>query len=110
MYKFNDMTDHDISVTPAQFWEDLRQFNDDCFDSRLTLSKNEDKKCFMIELPEEELKVKVKFLELNEDQNEDEPARLRVRFVKKQGDLMGWYQILEEMMETQFKDVLLAPR
>lgn len=110
VYKFNDMTDHDISVTPAQFWEDLRQFNDDCFDSRLVLEKNLEKRCLMISLPDEDLKVKVKFMDLQEEHSQDEPARLRVRFVKKQGSLVEWYQVLNEMMETQFKDILLAPR
>lgn len=39
-----------------------------------------------------------------------EPTRLRVRFTKKRGDLMKWYDIFSDMQETVFDDLLLAPR
>lgn len=37
------------------------------------------------------------------------PMRLRLRLVKKQGNLQKWYDVLNEMMETGFDDILLAP-
>lgn len=35
LYKFNDMTDHDIDVAPSTIWEQLNEFNSDCFEDRL---------------------------------------------------------------------------
>ena len=32
VYKFNDMTDHDIDVAPSVVWDELRAFNEDYFD------------------------------------------------------------------------------
>jgi serine/threonine protein kinase len=37
VYKFNDMTDHDISVAPAVIWDELRAFNEDYFDGKMQL-------------------------------------------------------------------------
>jgi hypothetical protein len=63
--------------------------------------------------------LKVKFFDLqpaeegDDEQEEDdfeEPRRLRVRFTKKRGDLRKWYEIFGEMQETVFDDLLLAPR
>jgi len=38
VYKFNDMTDHDISVAPAVIWDELRAFNEDYFDGKMELT------------------------------------------------------------------------
>ena len=81
----------------------------------MILEQNEKKKYFMIEVPEDNLKVKVKFLELKEEesnQSEDEdcPRRLRIKFNRKQGDISAWYSIFNEMKESIFDDILLAPR
>jgi len=32
LFKFNDMTDHDIDVAPGTIWEDLNEFNTEYFD------------------------------------------------------------------------------
>lgn len=61
-----------------------------------------------------DFKVKAKFFALNSTEGEEEgyegePARLRLRLVKKQGDLQKWYDVLNEMKETGFDDILLAP-
>jgi hypothetical protein len=65
----------------------------------------------------QDLVVKVKVFDLETDQEEEqdednyeEPKRLRVRFTKKRGDLMKWYEIFGDMQETVFDDMLLAPR
>ena len=34
-YKFNDMADHDIQVSPGAIWEDLNKYNVDFFGSKL---------------------------------------------------------------------------
>lgn len=76
-----------------------------------------DKKCFIIheqnsENPEQDLKIKIKFLDLKEENEEDEelPGRLRVRFCKKQGDRTAWYELFDKMKELAFEDILLATR
>ena len=33
LFKFNDLNDHDIDVTPAAIWEELNSFNVEAFDS-----------------------------------------------------------------------------
>jgi len=37
------MTDFDIQSTPGVVWEELNNFNDDYFESQLTLENNMDK-------------------------------------------------------------------
>jgi len=64
---------------------------------------------------QDDLVLKIKFFDLKsgdgEENEEDyEPTRLRVRFTKKRGDLMKWYDIFSDMQETVFDDLLLAPR
>ena len=118
LYKFNDMTDHDIDITPADFWETLEVFNTDIFDDQLQLFKNDDKKFFKLTYEDSvtgTLEVKIKIFDLGpegEDTHSDseEGRRFRVRFVKKRGDLSKWYEILHEMLDTVFADVLLAPK
>lgn len=89
LYKFNDLTDHDITVSPATIWEQLQVFNEDFYQSKLKLEQNLEKKCFILE--DEDIKIKVKFLELNHQKSErisdEDKARLRMRFVKKSGGL-----------------------
>jgi hypothetical protein len=47
---------------------------------------------------------------LGDDEDEELPQRLRMRVVKKRGDLSRWYEIFKDMQETVFDDTLLAPR
>lgn len=37
------------------------------------------------------------------------PSRLRMRFVKKRGDLSQWYDLFNQMKDTVLEDILLAP-
>lgn len=114
LFKFNDMTDHDIDVSPGTIWEDIKEFNAEYFEGRMQLVQNLDKKYFKLIFEDEEiqkLEVKVTFLDLNEeDEDEDVPKRLRMRLVKKKGSLQKWYSILKDMQDTVFEDTLLAPR
>lgn len=43
IYKFNDMTDHDIDVSPGLIFEELNNFNSDYFDSQLKIEANLEK-------------------------------------------------------------------
>ena len=63
VYKFNDMTDHDIDVSPGHIFEELNNFNSDYFDSKLKIEANMDKK--YIRMTMEDLDVKVKFFALD---------------------------------------------
>lgn len=105
---FNDMTDFDIDTSPADIWEKLQIFNEDFYNGNFKLEQNVEKKNFVLEAADSNIKVKVKFLELK--QSNDEPTRLRVRFTKKKGDISAWYDLFNEMKETVFEGVLLAPR
>ncbi len=87
------MTDHDIDVSPGTIWEDLNEFNVEYFDNRMKLEQNFEKKYFKISFDDPEsqkIEVKITFLNLmgsEEDEDEDAPRRLRMRLVKKRGDL-----------------------
>ena len=56
--------------------------------------------------------VKAKFFQLDqedEEQYEGQPSRLRLRLVKKRGNLQKWIEVFNEMQETGFDELLLAP-
>jgi len=91
LYKFNDLVDHDIEVMPGTIWEELNMFNEDLFEGKLTLDYNQDKQYMTIEMSNPEtgeldFLVKGKFFALN-NTDEGEAPRLRLRLVKKKGDL-----------------------
>jgi serine/threonine protein kinase len=110
-YKFNDQTDFDIECEPGVLWDELNSFNQDIFEGKLKIESNLEKQHFKIGLEDKDsipLLVKVQFYDLA-DQN-SEKKRLRVRFTKKRGDLVQWYEIFKQMQETQLEGLLLAPR
>jgi len=90
--RFNDQTDFDIDVAPGVIWDDIQRFNTEFKEELLTLEKI-DNKC--IKITEKaatedaaDLVVKVKFFQLDPPSQEDGvPARTRVRFNKKSGDI-----------------------
>ena len=43
LFKFNDMTDHDIDVSPGHIWDLLQTFNIEYFDNGMELEQNVDK-------------------------------------------------------------------
>jgi len=67
--------------------------------------------------------VKIKFFEIEQEKDEDEEEeeeeeehndfefnqRLRVRIVKKRGDIATWYKIFNKMKEGGLSELLLAP-
>jgi hypothetical protein len=67
-----------------------------------------------LSIPDEKLEVKIKFFKLNsktdQDYEDGESQRLRMRLVKKKGNLARWYEIFNDMRETVFENVLLAPK
>jgi hypothetical protein len=123
LYRFDDMADHDIDVDPSVVWEDLNMFNVDFFDEKLKINANLEKKHITIQMNNEESNevdflVKAKFFDLTSEDTEtegsdeygdDTPKRLRLRFVKKRGDLQKWYEVFNQMKETVLDDILLAP-
>lgn len=108
-YKFNDMADFDVDVSPALIWEELNTFNVDCYDSKLKLTANPEKRCLFIESDgEEPFLVKAKFYALDPEACEGQEGRLRLKFVKKRGSIVAWYEALKAMKEIMH-DLLLAP-
>ena len=80
----------------------------------MKIEQNIEKKYFKLVVPDSEgcndLTVKIKFMDLKQNnEDEDQPSRLRVRFVKKRGDLSKWYQIFNDMKDAVLEDILLAP-
>ena len=53
--------------------------------------------------------MKVKFLKGAVPKETEGKQKIRVKFIKKQGDLQKWYGIFSEIKEVQMKDILLAP-
>ena len=115
LYKFNDMVDFDIDVSPGHLWEELQMFNIDLYDDRLQLELNSEKKYLTIQMNDPEtdqidFKVKVKFFCLNKlDIDNEESQRIRIKFIKKQGDLQKWYDCFEEMKDNILNDILMTP-
>ena len=95
-YKFNDMVDFDVDVSPALIWEELNSFNVDGYESKLKLTANSEKKCLFIESDgDEPFLVKAKFFALDPEACEGQEGRLRLKFVKKKGSIVAWYEALK---------------
>jgi len=111
LFKFNDMTDHDIDISPGSIIELLNEFNCDYFENQLSIEQNFDKKFVQVS-KSDDFSVKITFIALPENENKDkeEAARYRMRLVMKKGDRSQWYEAFQTMQETVFEDVLLAPR
>jgi len=107
--RFNDMTDFDIEVQPGVIWDDLNTFNEEHLEGKMKIEKVDNKHILMTMPAEEdsaqELVVKVKFFGLPAN---EESARLRVRFVRKRGDLDKWYSTFKDMKDAVLEDILLA--
>lgn len=111
LFKFNDMTDHDIDISPGNIIELLNEFNCEYFESQLSIESNFDKKFVQLSKADD-FTVKITFLDLaeNADKDEEEAIRYRMRLVMKKGDRSKWYEAFQTMQDTVFEDVLLAPR
>ena len=96
-------------MSPAVIWEELEDFNCEAVNDTLRLEANEEKRAFYIEMGgDRPFLVKAKFHALNEDDCDGEEGRLRLRFIKKRGDMTAWYEVLNQMREYM-SDLLLAP-
>jgi len=100
------MTDHDIDVAPGEILEQLNTFNCEYFEEGLEIIPDFDKQHIKLKAKNENLEVKIKFFEVenaDEDEEEEEKEedtyefnkRLRMRLVKKKGDIASWYQIFD---------------
>merc|ERR1711998_200103 len=91
IYKYNDMTDHDIDVAPGEILEQLNTFNCEFFGNNLQVLPNLEKQHIKLVAKNENLEIKIKLFEI--DQNDEEGdeeeedtyefnKRLRMRLVK----------------------------
>jgi hypothetical protein len=48
--------------------------------------------------------------ENEDDEDEDLPGRLRMRFCRKMGDRTNWYQLFDKIKELALEDILLSTR
>lgn len=110
--RFNDLNDYDITVDPGVIWDDLNTFNSDFFDDQFVIEKKEGKHIEMTlkanDEETQELKVKVKFFKAPDCEEEDSD-RIRLRFVRKTGEIDRWYSILNQMIAATLTDVLCTP-
>lgn len=119
LYKYNDMTDHDIDVAPGEILEQLKTFNCEHFEEGLEITPNFEKQHIKLKAKNENLEVKIKFFEVahGDDDEEEEKEqdgyefdrRLRMRLVKMKGDIASWYQLFDQMKATVLDGLLLAP-
>lgn len=103
--RFNDMTDFDIEVAPGLIFDDLNQANEEMFEGKWKIEHIENKHILMtLEMPEgseaQNMVIKVKFFKIDD-------TKTRARFVRKSGDIQGWYATFEEMKESYLESVLL---
>jgi hypothetical protein len=79
-------------VEPGVVWDELNSFNEDIFEGRMKVESNPEKRWMKLKLADEEslpLEVKIKFYDLSTDgSDQNERRRLRIRFIKKRGDLL----------------------
>ena len=109
---FNDMTDYDVDIVPGAVIDELQTFNEDCYEGKLKVETNMEKKWVKFSKEgDAPLLVKMKFFDLAQDEGEEsDKKRLRLRFTKKRGDRMEWFELFKLMKETTFEEVLLAPK
>jgi len=103
--RFNDMTDFDIEVAPGLIFDDLNQANEEMFEGKWKIEHIENKHILMtLEMPEgseaQNMVIKVKFFKIDD-------TKTRARFVRKSGDIQGWYATFKEMKESYLESVLL---
>jgi len=72
LYKFNDMTDHDIDVSPGQFIEELNQINYEVFDKQFDIKPNFDKQNVTLAMDSQNLLIKFKFFEIQNPEDESD--------------------------------------
>ena len=96
--KFNDLTDFDLEITPGVVYDDLNSFNEEVFDGKMKIAVVPNKHIqITIQTDDEEahdIVVKVKFYRVEDSE------RLRVRFIRKRGDLLEWAKTLKEIKEV----------
>jgi hypothetical protein len=104
--RFNDMTDFDIEVAPGLIFDDLMQCNEEMFEGKWTVEHKENKCIKLTNKADAEDEsgvdtiVKVKFYKITGE-------KTRVRFVRKQGDIMEWATTFTNMKESYLDSVLL---
>jgi hypothetical protein len=112
------MTDFDIDVAPGVVFDDLVSFNEEQAEGKMNIEVVENKHILITQKDEEgeadgnatnDLVVKVKFFEL-EKNDEGVPSRMRVRFIRKRGDMNQWYTTFQEMKDSGMSEILLAPK
>lgn len=115
-YQFNDKTDFDIDINPGNIKDMIEDFNKTHFNNQLAIEVNKEKRWIKLvkedkETPDNTLIVKMKFFRIptEEEPEEGEPVMLRMRMIKKRGNLMEWYEILDDIKEKgQLQDFLLT--
>ena len=96
------MREFDINVTPAAFREELTKWNLEYYQEQCKIETNMEKRFIKLSIPASCIEVKIKFLQMPKEQ------KIRVRFLKKKGDLAAWYSVMSHMKECGLEDLLFA--
>lgn len=99
-YQFNDKTDFITECDPGYIVEKFQEFNANHCNNELEVEINDEKKWVKIKKGEKgaDLTVKVKFFKDGEAA-EGEDQKYRLKFIKKRGNLMDWYEMQQDMRE-----------
>ena len=93
-YAFNDKTDFETDCDPGYIVEKIEEYNTNNCNGELTIEINEEKQWVKILKGEKgaDLTVKIKFFRQGEPA-EGEDQMYRLKFTKKRGNLMDWYEL-----------------
>lgn len=100
-YIFNDKTDFMTQCEPGYILELISEFNTNNYNNQLEIEVNEEKQWVKIKRGEngENLTIKMKFFREGTPTEEDPDQVFRVKFIKKRGNIMDWYDLQKDMNE-----------
>merc|ERR1712113_399806 len=87
--------------------EKLQEFNTNNAEGSLEIEINDEKKWVKIKKGENgaDLTIKIKFFKLG-DPEEGEEQGYRLKFTKKRGNIMDWYNLQNELHANSFEGVI----
>eukprot|EP00347_Sterkiella_histriomuscorum_P002389 403368348 len=93
-YKFNNYGEFLTESCPTEIFEILDTYRAGA-NTDLILIKDEEKKRILIEDAKKHLKLSLKFFKVTEDEDDE---RLKMRFIKKAGQIQDQYELINELM------------
>jgi len=103
-YMFNDKTDFETQCDPGYIVEKMQEFNTNNCNDELEIEINDEKQWVKIKKGENgaDLTIKIKFFRQGVPE-EGEDQTYRLKFTKKRGNLMDWYELQKDLNEQAFE-------